>query len=658
LDEILFFYVGMVLASVLGLWTIWLSLAGRPPRQQGREREPRGEKRRATEQPDHPHTAASSLADRLKKPGLRLHVVISSLADRLKRLKIRLQKAAREPPKGRAKVERPREPLSIRFVSEHDFTRRVAVQLAETIKDYIPRAALQVSPYRFVAQHVFWVFASLPVAAAAPFLAFLVHQVFLVLLFIPLLAFVMPWLRLRSMVGDHKRSVDAELPFFAVHAAVSQSAGLSIFESLCSTIGRGIFKEIEKAALIVKRNFKVLGMSPIAAIEKLGREHPHPGMRSLLLGYTSEFRSGGNVTRYLEEKADEQLRLTRYKYERYTKDVGTIMEMVLSALLVVPVVLVIGMALAPGEVTTLGLLFLALGIPAVLSLCFSMIRTMQPKDYTEYSGNPVLACLLAAPALAIAASALPIWTAVSVGLGIWSLLYGLPVILQRREALAHERSLPQFLRDVTERQKIGRPVARAIVDLRDQPGYTPAFRRLLEWVAKQLKMGRRLAEVKIPSRSWLTRMAFFHLGQIAETGGLSPKSTEMLTDFITRVKEARDEARSSVGAHRFIALATPLILAMIAGGMLGALEAFSVPETTQAPGGLELRSILSLSPSPILYAMMYAVIIFSGVSAAFLSSYATDFTPKNAVWVALGAFVVAASISIMPAVSGWITRIV
>jgi flagellar protein FlaJ len=654
MDEMLFFYICMVLASVLGLWTIWLSLAGRHPRQQGRER---GERRGATEQPGRPRAAVPSLTDRLKKLKLRLHAAISSLANRLKGLKARREKAIGHPERG-AKAERAREPLPIRFVSGHDFTRKVAVQMADAIKDYIPRAALQVSPYRFAAQHVFWVFASLPAAAAAPFLAFLIHPVFLALLFVPILAFVMPWLRLRSMIGDHKRAVDAELPFFAVHAAVSQSAGLNIFESLCSTIGRGIFKEIEKAALTVKRNFKVLGMSPIAAVEKLGREHPHPGMRSLLLGYTSEFRSGGDVTRFLEDKADEHLRLTRYRYDRYVKDVGTIMEMVLSALLVVPVVLVIGMALAPGEVTTLGLLFLALGIPAVLSLCFSMIRAMQPKDYTEYSGNPLLASLLAAPVLAIAAGALPIWTAVSVGLGVWSLLYGLPVVLQRREALAHERSLPQFLRDVTENQKIGRPVTRAIVDLRNQPGYTPAFRRLLEWVAKQLKMGRRLAEVDVPSRSWLTRMAFFHLGQIAETGGLSPKSTELLTDFITRVKETRDEARSSVGAHRFIALATPLILAMIAGGMLGALEAFSVPETTQAPGGLELKPLLSLSPSPVLAAMMCAVILFSSASTAFLSSYATDFTPKNTVWVAIGAFLAAISIAIMPFVSGWITGIV
>jgi flagellar protein FlaJ len=652
MDEMLFFYVCMVLALAFGLWTIWFS-SRRPSR-----REARGGKGEAAERPARPRVKAPPLADCLKKLKLRLCAVVSSLADNLKRLKIRRGKATGERPEGGAKVERAREPLPIRFVSGHDFTRKVAVQMADAIKDYIPRAALQVSPYRFAAQHVFWVFASLPVAAAAPFLAFLVHPVFLALLFAPILAFVMPWLRLRSMIGDHKRAVDAELPFFTVHAAVSQSAGLNIFESLCSTIGKGIFKEIEKAALIVKRNFKVLGMSPIAAVEKLGREHPHPGMRSLLLGYTSEFRSGGDVTRYLEDKADEHLRLTRYKYERYTKDVGTIMEMVLSALLVVPVVLVIGMALAPGEVTTLGLLFLALGIPAVLTLCFSMIRTMQPKDYTGYSGNPLPASLLTAPVLAIAASALPIWTAVSVGLGVWSLLYGLPVVLQRREALAHEKSLPQFLRDVTEYQKIGRPVTRAMVDLRNRPGYAPAFRRLLEWVAKQLKMGRRLAEVKVPSRSWLTKMAFFHLGQIAETGGLSPKSTEMLTDFITRVKEARDEARSSVGAHRFIALATPLILAMIAGGMLGALEAFSVPEVAQAPSGLELKPLLSLSPSPILTSMMCVVILFSSVSTAFLSSYVTDFTPKNTVWVALGAFLAAVSIAIMPSVSGWVTGIV
>ncbi len=104
--------------------------------------------------------------------------------------------------KGKIKVGRVREPLPVRFVSGHRFTRRVAMRVAEAIKEYIPKVAVPVSPYRFAAQHVFFLFLSLPFALAAPFLAFLVHPAFLLLLLAPPAAFFAPWLRLKSMVGD------------------------------------------------------------------------------------------------------------------------------------------------------------------------------------------------------------------------------------------------------------------------------------------------------------------------------------------------------------------------------------------------------------------------------------------------------------------------
>ena len=556
--------------------------------------------------------------------------------------------------RGKVRVEPAREPLPIRWVSKNEFARKTAIQLGQAIKDYIPKAALPISSYRFAAEHVFYVFLSIPVAVAAPFLAFFVHPAFLALLFLPLLFFVMPWLRLKSAVGDYRRATDAELPFFTVHAAVSQSAGLNIFESLCSTIGKGIFRQVERAALLARRYFRVLGLSPIGAVEKLGREHPHQGMRQLLLGYTSEFYSGGNVSSFLEAKADEHLRLTRYRYDRYAKDVGTIMEIILTTLLIVPTVLLMGLFLVPEGVVTLGLSFLSLGIPLVLAFCYSMIRVMQPRDYTEYSSSLPLAVGLAA----LTFFALVVFSpgmAISLSVGVGCLVYGLPVALQRREIFAHERSLPQFLRDVTEYQKLNYPITKAITRLRRNPAYAPAFRRLLEEVTKKIAMGYRLAEIDVRSRSWLTRMAFFHLGQIAGTGGLSPKSSELLTEFITRVKEARDETRRSVSMHRMIALATPLILAVISGLMMGTLEGISAQRVPEAAGS-GLGALFA--PPPIFSAMSNAVILFSSIGVAFLTSYATDYTSKNSVWVALSAFLGAASISLISVFSSLVASVV
>lgn len=557
--------------------------------------------------------------------------------------------------KGKIKVGRVREPLPVRFVSGHRFTRRVAMRVAEAIKDYIPKVAVPVSPYRFAAQHVFFLFLSLPFALAAPFLAFLVHPAFLLLLLAPPAAFFAPWLRLKSMVGDRKRATDGELPFFAIHAAIAQSAGLNLFESLCSTIGKRVFRQVERGARIVRRNARSEG--PIRALEELGRDHPHSGMKTLLLGYTSEFHSGGNVTRYLEDKAEEFLRLTRHRWDRYMRDVGTMEEIVLAVLFVFPILVLMATFLSPGSAMTLGLGFIAVGIPMSLAVCFSIIRSGQPRDYSEYEGSLVLPLILAPAAFIVAWCFAPGWIALSVSVGVGFLAYGFPVLLQRRRALSHERSLPQFLRDVTEYQKLNYPLLKAVTQLYEEGKYTKGFNRLLGYVVKQLGTGRRFSELHVPTRSWLTRMTFFHLGQVAETGGFATRSMELLTDFTTRVKETRDEVRASANFYRGFAIVTPFAMALIVGGVMGMLGMLSMPEIVGATAEFGTLPIIPTEPSPLFFGMASAIILASSVGISFLTSYAADFTPKNTAWVALNAFLATAAIWLVPAISEGVTGI-
>lgn len=584
---------------------------------------------------------------------------ISSALGSLRKLaaaaKTRISAALRRRRRRAAEVTRPREPLAVRFVSRSPLLRRIAADMGQSLKKYIPRAAVEISPYRFAAEHLFYtLFLGLPAAAAAPLLALLVHPLFLLLLFAPLICLALPWLRLRSMIGDRKRAADAELPFFAIHAAIGQTAGLSLYDSLCSTMGKGVLREMERGARLAKRSFRIMGTSAVGAIERLGMEHPHPGMRALLLGYASELRSGGNVAGYLEDKADELLRLARHRWERYVRNVGTIAEITLSTLLVLPLLLLMALFLSPGSVVTLGVGFLAVGIPLLIAMCFSMLRAAQPRDYTRYDGSPILPLLAAPIAGVLLLRACPLWIAVCISAGIGFLLYGIPVMLQRAVALSQERSLPDFLRDVTELQKLNIPVAKAIVRLRERSGYTREFRRLLDRVARQLQAGRSLSEVRVPTRSWLVRLTFFHLTQIAESGGIAVRSMELLTDFITRVKEDRDEARSSVSIYRYISLAAPFMLAAMVGGMIGAIQMLNLPEVSGAAEGLPAGLPLSFGVPPLFRTVADATVFLSSAGLAFLTSYAADLTPKNTVWVGLGCFLAGVAIWVTPMLSGWL----
>lgn len=556
---------------------------------------------------------------------------------------------------GEVTVKRAKEPLSVRFVSNRKLLQGAARKLGEAVSGYIPRTAVSISPYQFAARHVFYIVLSAPVALAGVLLGLTVHWTFFFLLAVPSVVALLPWLRLKTMVGDRKRAAGDELPFFAIHAAIAQSAGLNLYESLCSTIGEGVFEQIERGGRHVKRNVKLLGMGPIVAIEKLGRTHPHQGMKSLLLGYTSEWRSGGNVTSYLRDKAEEFLRRSRHKWRRYREDVSKIAEIILVTLLVVPLVVLMAVFMSTGAAFTIGMGFTLIGIPLAIAVCVALIRVSQPKDYTQYEGNLYLSVLIFPLAFALTVPLSSIWIALGISSGAGLLAYGLPVLIQRRKVLKEEEALPQFLRDVTEYQKLNYPMKKAVETLWREHKYSDQFSELVGHAVKQLKMGRRFSELDVPSRSWLTKLTFFHLGQVAESGGSPTKPMELLTDFITRVKEARDETRSSLRIYRGLAIATPFVLALVVGMMMGVLASFQMPEVaTQATGvgGMSTAQV-EFSAPPSFHALSRMIVLFSSMGVGFLMSYASDLTFKNTGWVALNVFLATAAVAILPLISGW-----
>lgn len=552
------------------------------------------------------------------------------------------------------KIKKAKGPLPVRFVSTHETTRGAARKLGQAVSEYIPRTAISISPYQFAARHIFYILLSVPIALAGIPLALMLHWALIFLLLTPLIFLFLPWLRLKSMVGDRKRAAGDELPFFAVHAAIAQSAGLNLYESLCATIGEGIFEQIEKGGSAVKRNVKLLGMGPIRAIEELGREHPHTGMKTLLLGYTSEWRAGGDVASYLEDKAEEFLRRTKHRWRRYREDISKITQIILATLLIMPLVVLMAIFVSASSAFGIGLGFILIGIPLIITFCIALIHISQPKDYTRYSGNLYLPILVFPLVFFAMVSFFSIWIAIGASTGAGFLAYGLPVLIQRRGVLKEEEALPQFLRDMTEYQKLNYPMKKAVETLWREHKYNDQFNELIGHVVKQLKMGRRFSELDIPSRSWLTKLTFFHLGQIAESGGFTTKPMELLTDFITRVKESRDETRSSLRIYRGLAIATPFALVFVVGIMMGVLTSFQMPETMTAAAGMGLPQF-GISVPPSFHAISRMIVFLSSVGIGFLMSFASDLTAKNTSWVALNAFLATAAMAILPLIAGWMS---
>jgi len=548
------------------------------------------------------------------------------------------------------KPARPRvKPLTEDFIASLVSSSRILKSWAEKasagLRGDVLEAGVVISPFRLASKQVFYtllaVFISVPLAVA---LAFLIHPALIGLSVAPLIPYMLPKIKLRSAVGDRRRAIENELPFFTMMAAILQDAGINLYNAMLSVVGRGIFKQIEGDALIVKRDVEFFFKSPLETLEDLGRAHPNEKMRSFLLGYTSEWRSGGDIVGYLEAKAEDFLNDMAFKWRSYAERAADMGETIISLFFVLPMLIVMSAFIMPAQAMVLMTVILTFVVPLVSSLVFGTIHTTQPKTFDSISGNALMAVGAGAAAGAIAMPlGMPLWLCIVAALAAATTIYGAIVLMQMREVRMAESALPQFLRDMTEYRKMGYDVTQAFLKIAEENTYNPVFDGILAAVSRQMRLGRRMSEAIVPARSWLTRMCFFLIAQVVESGGGTVRSLELLTNFINRVVRVKAETRSMMRLYQALSLFTPIGLSMTTALMFSLISVFAA---TIAPGASSLGVLAELAQVPReLMEGCFLLTVAASVSVAMLTTKTIDLTAKNTVWVAVNLALAAGGIA-------------
>jgi flagellar protein FlaJ len=556
------------------------------------------------------------------------------------------------PPKAARPVKPGVRPLSEDFIASVISNVRILKAWAESvsvgIRGDVLKAGLAASPFRLASKQVFYtltaVAASIPLAVL---LALLVHPALIGLAVAPLAPYLFPKLRLRSAVGDRRRAIDNELPFFTIMAAILQDAGVNLYNAMLSIVGRGIFRQIEGDALIAKRDVEFFFKSPLEALEDLGRVHPNEKMRGFLLGYTSEWRSGGDIVSYLEAKAEDFLNDMSFKWRSYAERAADMGETIISLFFVFPMLIVMSAFIMPAQAMMLMTVILTVVIPMVSTMVFGVIHSIQPKTFDALSGNAALAAGAGAAASVIAPIlGMPLWLSIVAALAAASTVYGAVVLIQMREVRMAEGALPQFLRDMTEYRKMGYDVTQAFLKIAEENTYNPVFDGVLAALSRQMRLGRRMSEADVPARSWLTRMCFFLIAQVVESGGGTVRSLEILTDFINRVVRLKAEARSMMRLYQVLSLFTPVGLSMTTALMFSLIAAFASNMTPEAAAiGLSVLAELTQVPKGLMEGC-FLLTIAASVSVALLTTKTIDLTGKNTVWVAVNLALAAGGIAL------------
>lgn len=555
--------------------------------------------------------------------------------------------------------------LALRVVSRNNILSTIAKTMStHLLTPEVIKSGMLANPHVLSSKYVF--FSLLTFVASIPLTALAILSLqsynapsFPALLFLlaPLAMLAIPYLKLKGRAGDRKRGIEDELPFFCTYASVMQSVGLSLYNSFENIAYRNVFRNLEKEALMIQRNVLFFFKNQVEALEQAGRVHPNEKFRGLLLGYTSEWRSGGDTVHYLDAKSKELLNDMRFRWQRYTAMVSDIGEVMVSLFFIMPVLILTTAFVFPLQTTVITGAVVAVLIPLLTAVVFMMISNMQPKTYDLIEGKTPLIIIAAIASFAIAyfLSHSTVWIALATSIISTSVFYGAWVVAQRREIGLVEKALPQFLRDITEYKKMGYDINKSVFRISEENSYNTTFDALLKNTVKQMRMGLRLSDTEIKVRSWLGRLTFFLLGEIVNSGGGTASALETLTNFVSNVNQIKKEAKSTMHLYEVLTYLTPIGLAFTVALMVSLMTAFSSTVASASEVGI-LKQITSVPDELIQTTNM--MIVAASASMAFVAGKAIDLTSKNTLRIAVTVAVAVISISLSTEFVSGIIRMV
>jgi flagellar protein FlaJ len=154
---------------------------------------------------------------------------------------------------------------------------------------------------------------------------------------------------------------------------------------------------------------------------------------------------------------------------------------------------------------------------------------------------------------------------VTIGLVVASLL---PAIQYWRIAKINynaEDSMPRFIRDVTESQKIGLSPEKSIIQATKRKDYG-SFSKFLELMRSQIEWGvplrKTFSNLRQEIRSWFVTINFAMMIETIEIGGNSAQSLEILSEYSEKERELQINRRALLKPYIVLAFIWSILIAV------------------------------------------------------------------------------------------------
>jgi flagellar protein FlaJ len=367
------------------------------------------------------------------------------------------------------------------------------------------------------------------------------------------------------------------------------ASGVSPYDSWKKMRKLSFLSTFKKEADEVVRQVEVLGKDLLTVMYQRSEKTNSKLYRNFLGGFVSSVRSGGKTVDYMKSELKAIFELRHNALTRSVEKIATLVEAYTVMLIVVLCTYILFIVfsstntlelLANTSLTTSPIMsyLTAFLIMPILSLIFILAaHNMQKSAFEELRDlykkasiiiaavGIVLLVFILVPSLLESMKPVGLPEIVTIGLVVASLL---PAIQYWRIAKINynaEDSMPRFIRDVTESQKIGLSPEKSIIQATKRKDYGP-FSKFLELMRSQIEWGiplrKTFSNLRQEIKSWFVTINFAMMIETIEIGGNSTQSLEILSEYSEKERELQINRRALLKPYIILAFIWSILIAV------------------------------------------------------------------------------------------------
>ncbi len=499
-------------------------------------------------------------------------------------------------------------------------------------KDYLQRAGIKIYPETYVSLMFFVALLTMPISIAAIILIYFFR--FLPLIFlVPLPLFVMIGFILipMSRAGERAATLEREMPFAATYISVMASGGISPYTSFKRLAEVELLPATRKEAREIIKDVEIFGVDPLTAIEKAAKNHPLDMFRDFLGGYASTVIIGGDITHFLETKAEEIFRARAVRVKMAAERLGTLLESFIIIMVLMSLCFYILFSVeaiySTGVSSYSGMILYTYVFTPMLSLMFIYLaHSMQPKtpitDMRPYKAFAIC-CGVAAVVFVLLTNGLgmiefsfmrgiqqfvDLPTAVAVTLFITVAPAAVVHVKISKKQESMEKGVASFLRDLTEIRKTGLSPEKCIESLsdRDYGEFSRELRKISSEISWGLPVRKVIMDFVKRTRSWITQIVMFLLVETIDVGGGTISMIESLTRFNTLTQEVEKQKKMAVRPYVMIPYFSAILL--VATTVMTLSFTSVTLEATQSQGMDTSQMTLLFTASTIMHSYLIGMV--------------------------------------------------